>query len=317
MERKVIKKNYREQIDRQTRIVSKKINEMFRGIDKTNIPELRKINEKVCDTMRSGKRSRELNVTNDLIKLNDRTIRIRTYMFKRDSHAQILYIHGGGFIMGGIESDDDICSDICQSSGFNVTAVEYRLSPEHKHPAALDDVRACYNYLKTKGSIIILGHSAGATLAAIMAHELMAKGESLIGQVLICPFLGGNLNTGSYIEHAQTPFLSTDDIRYYLSLWLKEGYDLRFLPLSIKFSNFLLPTAVFTADLDPLRDDGFAYVSRLLDQKTPVSHTNAEGLFHSFLRIRHISAKAMCVYQKLIREIIRLGNKEFTPSLKN
>ena len=108
MERKVIKKNYREQIDRQTRIVSKKINEMFRGIDKTNIPELRKINEKVCDTMRSRKRSRELNVTNDLIKLNDRTIRIRTYMFKRDSHAQILYIHGGGFIMGGIESDDDI-----------------------------------------------------------------------------------------------------------------------------------------------------------------------------------------------------------------
>lgn len=309
MERKVTKKEYMERIDHETRIVLDQITSISSAIDQKNISELRELNTQVCNALKSGRHPQKIRVENKIVELKNREIRIRTYKANRVSHAQILYVHGGGFIMGDIETDDDICADICVSSGITVTAVEYRLSPEFKHPAALEDVRACFNYLKTKEPIILVGYSAGATLVAVIASELRRSEKSLLGQVLICPFLGGNLKTGSYVEHANSPWLTTNEMMFYLSHWLKKGHNLSFLPLNEKSFKNLPPTAVFTADLDPLRDDGFNYVSHLKSQKVEVFHANGDGLLHGFLRARHRSVRAMQMYQKLVEQIKCLGNK--------
>ena len=116
----------------------------------------------------------------------------------------VLYLHGGGFVAGGLDRHDDICAEIRARTGFSVVCAGYRLVPEHPHPAAYDDALAVARALLAEGPLLLAGDSAGGNLAAAVAHALRTD-PGLRGQVLIYPGLGGDRNAGSYMTHAHAP----------------------------------------------------------------------------------------------------------------
>ncbi|MEL0033315.1 MAG: alpha/beta hydrolase fold domain-containing protein, partial [Paracoccaceae bacterium] len=119
----------------------------------------------------------------------------------------IIYFHGGGFVLGNLDSHDDICAEICAGTGYEVVSVAYRLAPEHRHPAMFEDALLATKVLIAKNDfpVILCGDSAGGNLAAAVAHALRPEPESIIGQLLIYPTLGPNTGTGSYERHALAP----------------------------------------------------------------------------------------------------------------
>ncbi|MCB1444709.1 MAG: alpha/beta hydrolase fold domain-containing protein, partial [Rhizobiaceae bacterium] len=127
------------------------------------------------------------------VSLPGRRIPVRRYRARRyDAHAVVIYYHGGGFVVGGLESHDDVCAEICHRTGYEVVSVDYRLAPEHRHPASFDDSLAAFEWVAEGYTIPILlcGDSAGGNLAAAVAHATRRHPRKPIGQVLIYPGLG-------------------------------------------------------------------------------------------------------------------------------
>ena len=134
----------------------------------------------------------------------------------------LLYLHGGGFVVGSLESHHAICAEIADFAGAELVSVDYRLAPEYRWPAQTDDGFAVLKHLLAAGNkVVLIGDSAGGNLAAGLA--LQARDEELsgiVGQVLIYPALGGDLDAGSYLEMAAAPGLTTADVAYYRELSL-------------------------------------------------------------------------------------------------
>ena len=129
------------------------------------------------------------------------------------SAATVVYFHGGGFVVGGLDSHDDVCAEACATTGLRVVSVDYRLVPEHPHPAAFDDaLSATKAVAATFGPVILAGDSAGGALAASVAHALRGGDVRVLGQVLIYPGLGGPMQGGSSVAQAQAPMLTTEDV---------------------------------------------------------------------------------------------------------
>ncbi len=211
----------------------------------------------------------------------------------------LLYLHGGGFILGNLESHADTCAGVCAASGVDVVAIAYRLAPEHVHPAQGDDVQAAFLHLAGGGErVIVGGDSAGGNLAAALCLRQKASGAAMpVGQVLIYPGLGGDHNIGSYISNANAPMLSTKEGATYFAirtggLRREEVADPELMPLLAADFSGLPPAFVVTADIDPLRDDGLEYVNRLRAAGVPARYRNEPQLVHGYLRARHMSSRA-------------------------
>ena len=125
----------------------------------------------------------------------------------------ILYLHGGGYILGGLESHHDVCAELCQRTRLDVFSLDYRLAPEHIHPAQIEDTQAGYEYLASRFKrVIVAGDSAGAGLAMALALRCKARGLPMpAGQVVIYGGFGGDMTRGSFIENADAPMLTTAD----------------------------------------------------------------------------------------------------------
>ena len=216
----------------------------------------------------------------------------------------IIYFHGGGFVLGNLDSHDDICAEICAGTGYEVVSVAYRLAPEHRHPAMFEDALLATKVLIAKNDfpVILCGDSAGGNLAAAVAHALRPEPESIIGQLLIYPTLGPNTGKGSYERHALAPMLTSKDIEFYLES--RCGQKTEDIPkdktlfplLDDDFSN-LPPTVVVTADCDPISDDGKDYTDAVKAAGGRALWINQEGLVHGFLRARREVAglrQALC-----------------------
>jgi len=144
-------------------------------------------------------------------------IPVRTYRMNADAGAaSVVYYHGGGFVVGGLHSHDSICAELCALTGFEVVAVDYRLAPEHVHPAHFDDALAALKAIsRAPRPLVVAGDSAGGNLAAAVAVAARGTAFAPVGQVLIYPGLGGDLLAlGSYDEHSQAVHLTTDDVHY-------------------------------------------------------------------------------------------------------
>ncbi|RVA23435.1 alpha/beta hydrolase, partial [Mesorhizobium sp. M7D.F.Ca.US.004.03.1.1] len=144
-------------------------------------------------------------------------IPIRTYRSARQVAVTVLYFHGGGYILGGLDSHDDVCAELCASTGYEVVSVDYRLAPEHLHPAAFDDVMSAFEWAAANRPhpIVLCGDSAGGNLAAAVSHATRGWAKRPIGQVLIYPGLGGDRSKGSYVIHAEAPMLTMRDLEFY------------------------------------------------------------------------------------------------------
>lgn len=147
----------------------------------------------------------------------DPPIPARRYRASAAAPASVLYLHGGGFTLGGLESHHDACLGLCANSGLDVLAVAYRLAPEHRHPAQLDDAERAFEMLAAEGRpIVVAGDSAGANLAAALClRRRDARALAPAGQVLIYPGLGGDVDCGSYLENAEAPMLTRSDCLAY------------------------------------------------------------------------------------------------------
>ena len=267
-----------------------------------DIKRMRNSYDRVCDAFQS-KNPIDVKIQTKSVKFENRKIKIRVYEKTSNVNAQILYAHGGGFIMGGLESHNGICADICNLTGLKVTAVDYRLSPECPHPAALEDILDVYRSLNKAIPVIGVGDSAGGTLIAMLANKFKDTDIALMGQVLIYPYLGGNMDSGSYLTHADAPGLTLNDMKFYINCWQNTKVKLTNLPLGETDFSKLPPTMVFTASEDPLNSDGRAYVKKINLFKGNAIHIEGENLVHGFLRARHHAKKANSAFGKIIDAI--------------
>ncbi|MGR3758644.1 alpha/beta hydrolase [Roseobacteraceae bacterium NS-SX3] len=229
-----------------------------------------------------------------------------------DPSCTVFYCHGGGFVVGGLESHDDVCAEICAQTGYRVVAVDYRLAPEHKHPASFDDTWTAFEWvLETfEAGVVLAGDSAGANLCAAVAHHARGKTDRILGQVLLYGAFGGDVNSGSYIEHAQAPLLTRDDILFYMDIRAdgeKPANDPTYAPLQDTDFSDLPPTVLFTADCDPVRDDSPAYRDRILDAGGKAAWINETGLIHGYLRARHSVGRARDSFERISLAIEALG----------
>jgi len=227
-----------------------------------------------------------------------------------DGRPSILYCHGGGFVVGSLESHDDVCAEIASSTGMHLTAVDYRLAPEHRYPAQIDDVETVWRHLAVKTPrLITVGDSAGANLCAALALRMRRlTGPMPIAQLLIYPGLGGDHSWPSYIENAEAPLLRTADLAGYRAAYSgseqPSDQELEEVsPLKAKDFSGLPPTRVFTADVDPLRDDGKAYVERLIAAGVDADWRNHEQLVHGYLRGRIMSRRIRAAFEEICRAL--------------
>lgn len=210
----------------------------------------------------------------------------------------LVFFHGGGFVVGDIESHDGLCRMICRDAAIHVISVDYRLAPEHKAPAAVDDCFAAYRWAlghaaelgADKSRIGVGGDSAGGNLAALVA--LRSRDDGLpqpVLQVLLYPALDLSARTPSRALFADGFFLSGRDAKWFDGLYL-DGSDLaaddaRVSPLKAADLSGLAPALVLTAGFDLLRDEGNAYAAALRAAGVAVDHRQFGSLTHGFASV--------------------------------
>ena len=250
------------------------------------------------------------------IELADRRLRVRRYRFGGEEPATaILYYHGGGFVLGDLESHDDVCAALCAGTGHEVVSVDYRLAPEYPHPAAFDDACATFDWAAALGlPLLLCGESAGGNLAAAVAHARRGHPRAAVGQLLIYPSLSSETRGRSYREHAEAPMLTLRDLAIYRRLRLggrETAKDPRLAPLDDQDFANLPPTVIVTAECDPLSSDGEAYRDRILAAGGRAWWHEEPGLVHSFLRARTTSRRAAESFARIAAAARALGKGEW------
>lgn len=217
----------------------------------------------------------------------------------------VIYLHGGGFVVGGLDSHDDVCAEICAATGLTVLAVDYRLCPEHPHPAAFDDCLAVAR--ATPGPILLAGDSAGGGLAAAVCAALRAP--RILGQVLIYPGLGGR--GASYQRHAQAPMLTSDDVDFYARMRGADRNDPTAYPLLASDFSGLPPTLALAADCDPLADDAADYAARITAAGGQALALTEPGLVHGHLRARHTVPRARASFARVTSTLSAMASGQW------
>ncbi len=240
----------------------------------------------------------------------------RVYTVAGAMPATVLYLHGGGFVVGGLHSHDDICAEIAGRTGLRVVSADYRLAPEHPHPAAFDDALAAFRAVHAAfgGPVVLAGDSAGGTLAAAVAHAVRAGGPRPAGQVLIYPGLGGDRNAGTYLTHAHAPMLTRDDVFNYAAIRHPGGEpagDPRASPLQDTDFSDLPPTVIAAAECDPLAGDGPAYAARIRAAGGRAVCFEDAGLVHGWLRARATVARACAGFDRIVNAIAALARGDW------
>ncbi|MCE6957783.1 alpha/beta hydrolase [Cereibacter sphaeroides] len=229
--------------------------------------------------------------------------------------GSVVFLHGGGFVLGDLDSEDDLCAEIAAATGLRVISVGYRLAPEHVHPAAFQDALAATKAvaLAFPGPLVLVGHDAGGSLAASVAHALRGR-VALSGQVLICPALGGNRDRGSYLTHATAPMLSRQDVLSMAAI-RHGGREPAADPTSdaLRDTDFrgLPPTLVVTAQCDPLSDDGRAYRDAIRAAAGRARWIEEPGLVHGFLRGRHRITRAAQSFARITAAVTGMSRGQF------
>ena len=223
----------------------------------------------------------------------------------------LLYMHGGGWVVGGLDSHDFICFELASTLQVLVLAIDYRLAPEHPFPAAYEDCRAVWQAIQAGEGphaihlqrLAVIGDSAGGNLAAALCLGLRDDGQPLpLAQVLIYPGLGGASDLPSRRDCWDAPLLSTADTDGYRALYLPgAGHPSPYaLPLLAEDFSGLPKALIAVAQFDPLRDDGRLYAERLQAAGVSALMYPGKGLIHGCLRARGQVAEVDQLYDCLL-----------------
>ncbi|NQT16750.1 MAG: alpha/beta hydrolase [Planctomycetes bacterium] len=255
-------------------------------------------------------------------------IPVRIYVPRGEGPWGILvFYHGGGWVLGGIATHDVTCCQLADAAGCMVVSVDYRLAPEHKYPAAVDDAYAAvewvFEHAESMGGdprrVAVGGDSAGGNLAAAVC--LMARDRNAFQprfQLLIYPIVDYHLNTPSYLENAEGCFLTRETMKWFWQCYLQRDEDGRHpyaSPLRAEDLGGLPEALVITAEYDPLRDEGEAYAARLRQAGVTVTQTRYDGMIHAFFRRTAQFDKARAAMQEVSEALRRaLGSHAVTPN---
>lgn len=245
-------------------------------------------------------------ITNRTVPGPDGEIPIRIYRpVATDAELPCLvYFHGGGWVFGTLDATDAICKSLANRAGCVVVSVDYRLAPEHKFPAPLDDCFAATEWLAANGAEIgvdrhrlaVGGDSAGGNLAAAVC--LKARGNSfptLRMQLLVYPVTDHSFDTESYTANGENYLLTRDMMQWFWNHYLNNASDDAnplASPLRAATHDRLPPALVITAEFDPLRDEGAAYAHKLLDARVPVTLSRYDGMIHGFFQMLAVFRQA-------------------------
>jgi acetyl esterase len=201
----------------------------------------------------------------------------------------VVYLHGGGWVVGSLTSHDPLCRTLAARSGCAVIAVDYRLAPDHPYPAAVEDAWTATEWAAERFSpLAVAGDSAGGQLAASVALRARDADSALALQVLIYPATNYSFDTQSYRDNTEGPALTAAQMRWFWAQYLQDetrADDPGCSPLRAPELSGLAPALVLSAEYDPLRDEGEAYARRLDEAHVPVTLRRYEGLIHGFIRM--------------------------------
>ena len=216
----------------------------------------------------------------------------------------LVYFHGGGWTIGDLDTHDVVCREFAIHAGCAVASVDYRLAPEHKFPAAVEDAVAATRWVAREAEalgldprrIAVGGDSAGGNLAAVVALVLRGEGgPKLTMQMLIYPTTDMAADTPSHMRFAEGYVLTRDAILWFRGNYLRgpeDEFDWRASPLKARDLSRLPPAYVVTGGFDPLLDEGRAYAERLQAAGVPVTYECFEGMVHGFVTMGGVIAAA-------------------------
>lgn len=215
----------------------------------------------------------------------------------------LLYLHGGGFVIGGVETHDSLCRQLALGGDCAVLSLEYRLAPEHPFPTAVDDAWAALRHLAAGGAaalgldasrLAVAGDSAGGTLSAVCALLARDAGLPLALQVLVTPGTAARADSASHRLFAQGFLLEAVGIAWFFDHYLpmEQRHDWRFAPLEADDLDGVAPALMVIAECDPLADEGLAYADRLRAAGVPVCLELYRGLTHDFIKMGRVIPEA-------------------------
>jgi acetyl esterase len=225
----------------------------------------------------------------------DGTIPARRYVARPDDASRLLvYFHGGGWVVGSLDSCDTTCRFLARHAGVSVLSVDYRLAPEHRFPAAPDDALAAFRFAVAQApewghdpaAIAVGGDSAGGNLSAVLCQDLRTADEVRPAfQLLLYPVTDVSTKHPSYAQFADGYFLTEAQMDWYRDHYLGDhpATDPRVSPLLADDLSGLPPAHVAVAGFDVLRDEGEAYARRMADAGVRVALRRHDGLIHAFV----------------------------------
>jgi acetyl esterase len=234
-------------------------------------------------------------VTDRTIPGADGPIPVRIYSPSAEQGLPVIvWLHGGGWVIGNLDTHDQLCRLLCDGSGAIVVSVDYRLAPEAKFPCAVDDCVAAWEWVTAHAAefggdparVALGGDSAGGNLAAVV--PLVARDRGLQApalQLLVYPVTNYEFESSSMIENAKGYMLETEHVRWFFDHYARSETDFgdwRCSPMQASDLEGLPPAVVITAEFDPLRDQGEAYGRRLQAAGVPTEIVRVDGVFHGF-----------------------------------
>jgi acetyl esterase len=230
--------------------------------------------------------------------------------------AAVVFFHGGGWVIGSVETYDVLCRALANRTGAMIFSVDYRLAPEHKFPDAVDDCVAATEWVFAHAGrlgvdpnrVSVMGDSAGGNLAAVVTHKLRASKFKIASQVLVYPVTDlASMDTVSYQEFAEDHQLTKSLMMWFKYHYLRSEDDARnpeASPLLATDFRNLPPALVITAECDPLRDEGEIYAARLASSAVSVTLTRYPGMIHPFFSLGGVIPQATAAIEQ-IAEFLR------------
>ena len=264
--------------------------------------------------MTALKRPSTLDVREHLFATKNGLVNSRIYR-PRGNDIQLpclIYMHGGGWIIGDLDSHDGVCVDIALDGDCQVISLDYGLSPENKFPKALYQCHEIFNevfenadaFNIDKKRLSIGGDSAGGNLALSTTLLMMKNGSPLpLYQFLIYPCIDKDFDSYSYIKHSEAPFLTKKMMLWFFDTYLHGPEDYSnpsVFPILEKNFSGMPKTVLLNAELDPLATEGRKLAKRLIDDGVPVFHNEAQSLIHGFIRCRDQSPKGNKIFKETV-----------------
>jgi acetyl esterase/lipase len=245
--------------------------------------------------------------------LNASDLPLRVYRPKQQATAVLIFFHGGGLVAGSLETHDGLCRRLAATSGINIVAVDYRLAPEARFPAQLEDAIRAVKWVHAHAHQLGIdtarlglgGESVGALLAVLASSGEALKSIRIKAQLLLCPVVDLAFSEGSRLELAKGYMIDADTIASDIAHCLGPNADGKTLPSPLRLSSFTqLPyTIIHAAEFDPFRDEAKALTAHLANQGAHVSYSSHAGMIHSFYALTAFIPQAEVAIKEIGKEL--------------